>query len=100
MDSQEALVAARAAAADVTPVTPWYLDKAVYAAVLVPLLTPLLAWVNAKLGTGIDANWVVLSVVLPVVTYIAAHKWKSGTIAASQVAAGAATQNPAPTLNK
>jgi hypothetical protein len=65
---------------DSTAVTPWYLDKALYALVL-GALVPVL---NAKLGLHLDPV-TVAGFLIAVVAYIAGHKWKSGTIRAAEI---------------
>lgn len=58
---------------DMPPVqTPFYLDKALWLAVL----TPLILIINAKFGTALDPA-VVAGIVISVVTYILAHKWSA-----------------------
>lgn len=81
-------------AADVQAVTPFYLDKGLYVAVL----TPLFAIINQKWGFTLDPMALV-AIMLPIVSYIVGHKWRSGTIAAAQVAAQAAAADPGPKLN-
>jgi nucleoside permease NupC len=76
-------------------VTPPWLDKGLWVAVL----TPVLLFLNQKFGFALDAMTIV-GMVLPVVAYIVGHKWKSGTIVAAQLAAKAAAGDPAPTLSK
>lgn len=75
-------------------VTPFYLDKGLYVA----LLTPVAAVLNQKFGIALDPI-VVVGLMLPIVGYILGHKWKSGTIAAAQVAGAAAAKAPAGALN-
>ena len=75
-------------------VTPAYLDKGLWVAVL----TPLALFLNQKFGLKLDPLEIV-ALVLPVASYIIGHKWKSGTIAAAQVAAQGAAQSPGATLN-
>jgi hypothetical protein len=76
-------------------VTPWYLDKALYLAVL----TPVMVWLNQKFGLALDATSII-GLVLPVVVYIVSHKFKAATIAAAQVAAASAAAAPAAELGK
>lgn len=76
-------------------VTPWYLDKAFWAM----LLAPLFLFINAKFGLSLDAVQI-LALVLPVVAYIVGHKWKTATLQAAVIAAGAtAAVAPAAKLN-
>lgn len=75
--------------------TPFYLDKALYLAVL----TPVFVWLNQKFGLALDATSII-GLVLPVVVYIVSHKFKSATISAAQVTAAAAAKSPAAELNK
>jgi hypothetical protein len=56
-------------------------------------------FLNQKFGLALDAGQII-GMVLPVVIYIVSHKWKSGTIAAAQVAAASAAAAPAAELNK
>jgi hypothetical protein len=56
--------------------TPPWADKALWLAVLTPILTAL----SAKLGVQLDPAALV-GLVVPVVVYIAAHKWKTTTLA-------------------
>ncbi len=65
-------------------VTPAYLDKGLWVAVL----TPVLAILNQKFGLTLDPISLV-ALALPVAAFIIGHKWKSGTIAAAQVTAAA-----------
>lgn len=76
-------------------VTPFWLDKGLWVAVLAPILL----WLNQKFGLALDAASLV-AMVLPVVGYILGHKWKSGVISVAQVTAAAAAQSPAAMLNK
>lgn len=76
-------------------VSPWYTDKGLFVAVL----TPLAVILNQKFGLALDPVAIV-GLVLPVVIYIAGHKFKAATIAAAQVAAQAAAVAPAATLAK
>jgi hypothetical protein len=82
-----------AAPADVS-VTPAYLDKGLWVAVL----TPILAILNQKFGWALDSVAIV-GVMLPLVAFILGHKWKSSNIAVAQVQAAAAAKDPGPTLN-
>jgi hypothetical protein len=75
-------------------ITPAYLDKGLWVAVL----TPVLLWLNQKFGLTLDAVTIV-GLVLPVVAYILGHKFKAATIAAAQVAASAAAKAPEAKLN-
>lgn len=78
----------------ISAVTPFYLDKALWVGVLAPVLL----FVNQKFGTALDATSLV-ALLLPIVAYIIGHKWKSGTIAAAQVAGAAAAKYPGVGLN-
>ena len=80
---------------DVSAVTPFYLDKAVWVAVL----SPLFLWLNQKFGLTMDAGQLA-ALALPIVAYILGHKWKSGVISVAQVNAQAAAVAPAAQLNK
>lgn len=75
-------------------ITPFYLDKGLYVAVL----TPLALLLNQKFGLALDPI-VIVGLVLPIVAYIIGHKYKSATIAAAQVAGAAAAQDPTKALN-
>lgn len=70
-------------------VTPFYLDKAVWMAVLAPLL----ALANQKWGLALDATSLI-ALVLPVVAYIIMHKWKTATLQVAQAAGAAAAADP------
>lgn len=61
-------------------VTPPWLDKGLWVAVL----TPVLLAVSQQFGFTMDPVSLV-SLVLPAVAYIIGHKWKTGTIAAAMV---------------
>jgi hypothetical protein len=74
-------------------VTPFYLDKGLWVAVLAPVL----GFLNQKFGLTLDPL-VLVGFMLPVVAYILGHKWKSGTIAAAQVVAAQAAAAPQKTL--
>jgi hypothetical protein len=67
-------------------VTPWYLDKALWVMVFGVLLTPVLK----KFGVALNIEEVV-GLVLPIVAYVIAHKWKSGSIVVAEIAAKAQT---------
>ncbi len=72
-------------------VTPWYLDKALYVTLLAPLAASLVAILNSKTGLGLDpviVTALIAGVIVTGVGYIAAHKWKTGTMGAAQIAAG------------
>lgn len=75
-------------------VTPFYMDKGLYVAVL----TPVFLFLNQKFGLALDPA-VLIGFVLPIVAYIIGHKYKAATIAAAQVTAQAAAAAPAKTLN-
>jgi hypothetical protein len=75
-------------------VTPFYLDKGLWVAVL----TPIVAVLNQKFGLTLDPL-ALIGILLPIGLYIVGHKWKSGTIAAAQVAAQTAAAAPAKPLN-
>ncbi len=66
-------------------VTPFYLDKALW----VTVLTPLLAFIASKLGISLDPI-VVVGLILPIVSYIVMHKWKTATLQAATIAGAAA----------
>ncbi len=79
----------------VTVVTPFYLDKAVWAMVL----TPIFVLLNAKFGLALDPL-AIIGLVLPVVAFILGHKWKTGTLQSAAIAAGAAAaKDPGPVIN-
>lgn len=70
---------------DVPPiVTPAYLDKGLWLVVLTPLLAILSGWLHLSLSAP-----ELVGVVLPVVTYIVMHKWKTATLTAAALQAGA-----------
>lgn len=71
-------------------ITPPWQDKALWLAVLTPLLTAL----SNKLGVQLDSSAVV-ALVVPVVVYIAAHKWKTTTLAKALIAADNPPPSPA-----
>lgn len=82
--------------------TPWYLDKALYLTVLTPLLTPLVLWLDSKIGVTLDPITVVGTIAgltVAVVGFVVAHKNKSGNIAVSQIQAAAAAKAPEAKLN-
>lgn len=59
-------------------ITPWYLDKALYAKVLAPVIAMLVAGINHKFNLGLDPTAVdiaVAGVFTSAVAYIIAHKW-------------------------
>lgn len=67
--------------APATPiVTPAYLDKALWLGVLGPVL----AIASNKLGINLNAGELV-GVMLPIVSYIVMHKWKTGMLQAAQI---------------
>lgn len=66
-------------------VTPWYLDKGF----LLLFLAPFLGFVSKKFGVNLDAAEI-LGLVLPVVTYIVMHKWKTAQLAKAQIVGAAA----------
>ncbi len=55
--------------------TPFYLDKALW----VTFLAPLFAIINKKFGIGLDVAEIV-GALLPAVTYVVMHKWKTATL--------------------
>jgi hypothetical protein len=75
-------------------VTPFYLDKGLWVAVL----TPIVAVLNQKFGLTLDPL-ALIGIMLPIGLYIVGHKWKSGVITVAQVNAQAAAAAPAKTLN-
>lgn len=72
-------------------VTPWYEDKALY----VMALGVVLPFLSGLLGLQLDPVKVA-SILVPVVTYIIAHKAKSGAVLVAEIKARA-TAAPAPT---
>lgn len=88
-------------------VTPFYLDKGIWAMILGPLF----AIINKKFNLGLSAEEVA-STMLPLVTYIVMHKWKTKSLQSQAVvlnvpaspeakAAGlAAAQDPMSVINK
>lgn len=50
--------------------TPAWLDKSLWVCVL----TPILLFVNAKFGTGLDAA-TIAGIVIPVLLYVVTHQW-------------------------
>lgn len=82
-------VAATTAANDDTSQsnTPWYLDKAFYLTIL-GFLLPI---INSKFNLGLSATEVV-AVMLPIVAFIAGHKWKSGSVLTAEIQAKSAAQ--------
>lgn len=80
-------------------VTPFYLDKGLWIA----LLTPVLLFISSRLGLHLDAAEIV-GMVLPVVAYVVAHKWKT-TVLTKQAMLSAASDagkaaDPAAVLNQ
>lgn len=66
-------------------VTPAWLDKGLWVAILAPCL----ALANQKWGMTLDAGQLA-GILIPFAAYIIGHKWKAGTIMAAQVTAGRA----------
>ncbi len=83
-------------AVDPAAATPFYLDKGLWVAVLVPVL----ALLNQKFGLTLDPTALV-GILLPAVAYILGHKYKSAQVQTAAIAAGAvAAADPGPALNK
>lgn len=73
-------------------VTPWYMDKAIYAKLFLPVAVMACAWLNGKLPVPLSPETLSLLVgglCASAVTYIAAHKWKTGTLQRAQIVASA-----------
>jgi hypothetical protein len=74
-------------------VTPWYEDKALYAKILLPVITIATAWLNSKLPIPLSPETMTTLVAgfcAATVTYIAGHKYKTMTLQKAQIAATAA----------
>lgn len=63
-------------------VTPPWLDKALWLAVL----TPVCLLLSSKIGIELTAGDVV-GLLLPIVSYIVMHKWKTAKLQSAQIAA-------------
>lgn len=66
-------------------VTPFYLDKSLWLAVL----SPLLAMISKRLGLNLEPSEVV-ALVLPVVVFIVSSKWKQTSLQKAQIQANVA----------
>ncbi len=78
-----------AVAAPTPIVTPWYLDKALYAKVLLPVITMGTAYLNTKLPIPLDPTTMAVLVggfCASSVGYIVMHKWKTGMLQAATIA--------------
>lgn len=74
-------------------VTPWYLDKALYAKLLFPIISLALAWLNSKLPVPLNADQVSLMIgglAVALVTFIVSHKAKTTILQKAQIAADSA----------
>jgi hypothetical protein len=63
-------------------ITPWYLDKSLWLLVTNPLLNIL----SSKLGISLSPE-AFIATLLPVITFIIMHKWKSGKIVIAEIEA-------------
>lgn len=74
-------------------VTPWYLDKAFYANLLLPVVALGVGWVNSKLPIQLSPTTIDIVVggyAAAAVSYIVMHKWKTATLQRASIAADAA----------
>jgi hypothetical protein len=82
----------QAAAPDSNAVTPALEDKGLWVAMIAAALTPFVGWLSMKLGIAIDpvslATFIVTSV-LPMITYIVMHKYKSAQVLIAETHANA-----------
>lgn len=69
-------------------VTPFYLDKGIWLAVL----TPILLFVSTKLGINLDPA-TIIGLILPIVAFIVMHKYKT-TVLTKQAMVAAAEAVP------
>ncbi len=75
--------------------TPWYLDKAFYAKLLMPVAVLATAWINAKLPIPMSAETldiVMGGVCAGFVSFIVATKTKTTILQKAQIEAGAAVE--------